>query len=217
MTLLEKLRCLFTFGQGVALPLPEITSDTTPLILFKEWFNDAKKSGVLLPEAMSVSSCSSDGQPSSRMVLLKNFDEQGFVFFTNYGSRKSNELSENNKVALLFHWNVLQRQIRIEGTVEKVTPEESANYFHSRDRGSQIGAWASKQSQKLSHDNELKERMGNFNNKYNQGEVPYPEFWGGWRIKPTYVEFWQGRASRLHDRVCFEKKDDIWQNFKLHP
>jgi pyridoxamine 5'-phosphate oxidase len=217
MTLLEKLRCLFTFGQGVALPLPEISSDSTPLALFTQWFNDANKSGILLPEAMSVSSCSSDGQPSSRMVLLKHFDEQGFVFFTNYGSRKSNELVENNKVALLFHWNVLQRQIRIEGTVEKVTPQESADYFHSRDRGSQIGAWASKQSQKLTHDNELKERMVNLTDKYAKGEVPHPEFWGGWRVKPTYIEFWQGRASRLHDRVCFEKKDEAWQNFKLHP
>jgi len=217
MTLLEKLRCLFTFGQGVALPLPEIPSDSTPSALFTQWFNDANKSGVLLPEAMSVSSCSSDGQPSSRMVLLKHFDEQGFVFFTNYGSRKSHELVENNKVALLFHWNVLQRQIRIEGTVEKVTPQESADYFHSRDRGSQIGAWASKQSKKLTHDNELKERMAHFNDKHAQGEVPHPEFWGGWRIKPTYIEFWQGRANRLHDRVCFEKKDDAWKNFKLHP
>ena len=217
MTLLEKLRCLFTFGQEVALPLPEISSDSTPLALFTQWFNDANKSGVLLPEAMSVSSCNSDGQPSSRMVLLKHFDEQGFVFFTNYSSRKSHELAENNKVALLFHWNVLQRQIRIEGTVEKVTAKESADYFHSRDRGSQIGAWASKQSKKLTHDNELKERMEAFKDKYVQGEVPYPEFWGGWRIKPTYIEFWQGRASRLHDRVCFEKKDDVWQNFKLHP
>ncbi|MDX2368167.1 MAG: pyridoxamine 5'-phosphate oxidase [Colwellia sp.] len=217
MTLLEKLRCLFTFGQGVALPLPDISSESTPLTLFTQWFDDANKSGILLPEAMSVSSCSSNGQPSSRMVLLKNFDEQGFVFFTNYGSRKSNELVENNKVALLFHWNVLQRQIRIEGTVEKVTPQESADYFHSRDKGSQIGAWASKQSQKLTHDNELKDRMANFNDKYAQGEVPHPEFWGGWRVKPTYIEFWQGRASRLHDRVCFEKKDEAWQNFKLHP
>ncbi|PHR84405.1 MAG: pyridoxamine 5'-phosphate oxidase [Colwellia sp.] len=217
MTLLEKLRCLFTFGQGVVLPLPEITPDSTPLALFTQWFNDASKSGILLPEAMSVSSCSGDGQPSSRMVLLKNFDEQGFVFFTNYGSRKSHELKENNKVALLFHWNVLQRQIRIEGTVEKVTAQESAAYFHSRDRGSQVGAWASKQSQKLTHDNELKERMTHFNDKYAQGEVPHPEFWGGWRVKPTNIEFWQGRASRLHDRICFEKKDDAWHNFKLHP
>jgi pyridoxamine 5'-phosphate oxidase len=216
MTLLEKLRCLFTFGQGVALPSPEIPSDSAPLALFTQWFNDANKSGILLPEAMSVSSCQ-NGQPSSRMVLLKQFDERGFVFFTNYGSRKSNELAENNKVALLFHWNVLQRQIRIEGTVEKVTSQESANYFHSRDRGSQIGAWASKQSQKLVNDNELKERMENYSEKYAEGEVPYPEFWGGWRVKPSYIEFWQGRASRLHDRVCFEKTDDVWQNFKLHP
>jgi pyridoxamine 5'-phosphate oxidase len=216
MTLLEKLRCLFTFGQGVALPSPEIPSDSAPLALFIQWFNDANKSGILLPEAMSVSSCQ-NGQPSSRMVLLKQFDERGFVFFTNYGSRKSNELAENNKVALLFHWNVLQRQIRIEGTVEKVTSQESANYFHSRDRGSQIGAWASKQSQKLVNDNELKERMENYSEKYAEGEVPHPEFWGGWRVKPSYIEFWQGRASRLHDRVCFEKTDDVWQNFKLHP
>jgi len=217
MTLLEKLRCLFTFGQGVALPLPEISPDATPLPLFKQWFEDANNSGILLPEAMSVSSCSNDGQPSSRMVLLKDVDEQGFVFYTNYGSRKSQELAENSKVALLFHWNVLQRQIRIEGTVEKVSAQQSAAYFHSRDRGSQIGAWASKQSQQLSHEQELTERMRHYSDKYSQGEVPHPEFWGGWRVKPTYIEFWQGRASRLHDRVCFEKQADDWQNFKLHP
>jgi len=217
MTLLEKLRCLFTFGQGVALPLPEISPDATPLPLFKQWFEDANNSGILLPEAMSVSSCSNDGQPSSRMVLLKDVDEQGFVFYTNYGSRKSQELAENSKVALLFHWNVLQRQIRIEGTVEKVSAQQSADYFHSRDRGSQIGAWASKQSQQLSHEQELTERMRHYSDKYSQGEVPHPEFWGGWRVKPTYIEFWQGRASRLHDRVCFEKQADDWQNFKLHP
>lgn len=217
MTLFEKLRCLFTFGQGVALPLPEIPANATPLPLFKQWFEDANKSGILLPEAMSVSSCSIDGQPSSRMVLLKDFDEDGFVFYTNYGSRKSHELSENSKVSLLFHWNVLQRQIRIEGTVEKVSQQESANYFHSRDRGSQVGAWASKQSKKLDYNNELKERMAHFSEKYNSGEVPHPEFWGGWRVKPSYIEFWQGRANRLHDRVCFEKQESDWVNFKLHP
>ncbi|MCI2284678.1 pyridoxamine 5'-phosphate oxidase [Colwellia sp. MSW7] len=217
MTLFEKLRCLLTFGQGVALPLPEIPSHSSPFPLFKQWFEEANKSGILLPEAMSVSSCSSQGHPSSRMVLLKKFDEQGFVFFTNYGSRKSHELSENNNVALLFHWNVLQRQIRIEGTVEKVSQQESADYFHSRDRGSQVGAWASKQSQKLSHDSELKDRMAKLSQQYAEGEVPHPDFWGGWRVKPTYIEFWQGRASRLHDRVCFEKQADDWTHFKLHP
>ncbi|MBU2923289.1 pyridoxamine 5'-phosphate oxidase [Colwellia sp. 4_MG-2023] len=217
MTLFEKLRCLLTFGQGVALPLPEIPTNSTPFPLFKQWFEDANKSGILLPEAVSVSTCGHNGQPSSRMVLLKKFDEQGFVFFTNYGSRKSQELNENDKVALLFHWNVLQRQIRIEGTVEKVSTQESADYFHSRDRGSQVGAWASKQSQKLTDDDELKKRMAIFSDKYATGEVPHPEFWGGWRVKPTYIEFWQGRSNRLHDRVCFEKQNNEWVNFKLHP
>lgn len=217
MTLFEKLRCLFTFGQGVALPLPELSSNTTPDQLFEQWFADASKSGILLPEAMSVSSCNSYGQPSSRMVLLKDYDEEGFVFFTNYESRKSHELTENNKVALLFHWNVLQRQIRIEGTVEKVSTQESADYFHSRDRGSQVGAWASKQSQKLKYDDELKERMSHYQDKFSEGEVPHPEFWGGWRVKPHAIEFWQGRANRLHDRLCFEKEDNAWLNHKLNP
>jgi pyridoxamine 5'-phosphate oxidase len=217
MTLFEKLRCLFTFGQGVALPLPDISPNTTPTELFEQWFSDASKSGILLPEAMSVSSCSNDGQPSSRMVLLKDYSEDGFVFFTNYGSRKSTELDNNSKVALLFHWNVLQRQVRIEGTVEKITAQESADYFHSRDRGSQVGAWASKQSQKLKHDNELKERMSHYQEKFSQGEVPHPEFWGGWRVKPHAIEFWQGRGNRLHDRVCFEKENNAWSQHKLHP
>jgi len=222
MTFLEKLRCLLTFGQGVALPLPEISENQDPFELFNLWFTEANKAGILLPEAMSVSSCGSDGQPSSRMVLLKEFDQQGFVFYTNYASKKSRQFSENNKVALLLHWNVLQRQVRIEGTIEKVSREQSANYFHSRDRGSQIGAWASKQSHKLKHDNELKERVAHFNKLYPQGEVPHPEFWGGWRVKPHYIEFWQGRASRLHDRICFEKSSDKndkdhWQQFKLNP
>ena len=217
MTLLEKLRCLFTFGQGVALPLPELNAQTSPNNLFTQWFDDANKSGILLPEAMSVSSVDNNGQPSSRMVLLKEFNEDGFVFYTNYGSRKSQELAENSKVALLFHWNVLQRQIRIEGTVEKVSKAQSENYFHSRDRGSQIGAWASKQSSQLQQDNELKEQFEHYQALYNNKDVPLPEFWGGWRVKPHYIEFWQGRASRLHDRLCFEKQQDKWQHFKLHP
>lgn len=217
MTFLEKLRCLFTFGQGVALPLPPISDSTQPLELFEQWFNDANKAGILLPESMSVSSCNKDGQPSSRMVLLKSFDQDGFVFYTNYGSRKSQELEENDKVALLFHWNVLQRQIRIEGIVEKVSTEQSAQYFHSRDRGSQIGAWASKQSQKLANNNEVSERFKSFKDKFGSEEIPYPEFWGGWRVKPHAIEFWQGRASRLHDRICFDKDNDKWQQFKRHP
>lgn len=219
MTLYEKLRCLFTFGQGVALPLPEISADSDPFELFQQWFDDANKSGILLPESMSISTVNDNGQPSSRMVLLKEFDQDGFVFYTNFGSRKSQELDANSNIALLFHWNVLQRQIRIEGTVERVSSEQSERYFHSRDRGSQIGAWASKQSNKMQTATELKEREQYFKEKFAGKEVPLPEFWGGWRVKPRYIEFWQGRASRLHDRICFEKSEDTsaWQQFKLHP
>lgn len=217
MTLFEKLRCLFTFGQGVALPLPPIDENADPFSLFTLWFDDANKSGVLLPEAMSVSSVSQDGQPSCRMVLLKEFNQDGFIFYTNYSSRKSQELNKNDKIALLFHWNVLQRQIRIEGCVEKVSAEQSAKYFHSRDRGSQIGAWASKQSSEIQTDTELADSVTYYTKKFAGKAVPLPEFWGGWRIKPNYIEFWQGRASRLHDRVCFKQHNNQWQNFKLQP
>ena len=227
MTLFEKLRCLFTFGQGVALPLPDISSKTNPIQLFDQWFNDANKSGILLAESMSVSSCDQSGQPSSRMVLLKEFDEDGFVFYTNYASRKSQDLAENNKIALLFHWGVLQRQIRIEGIVEKVTHEQSEKYFHSRDRGSQIGAWASKQSSLLANKEELKKQEAYYTEKFAGQVIPLPEFWGGWRIKPHYMEFWQGRANRLHDRICFElsqthseletAKKSLWRQFNLNP
>jgi pyridoxamine 5'-phosphate oxidase len=218
MTFLEKLRCLFTFGQGVALPLPNIDTNTTPDKLFSLWFEDANKAGILLPEAMSISTCDKNLQPSSRMVLMKQFNENGFVFYTNYHSRKSQLLETNNKISALFHWNVLQRQVRIEGTVEKTSAKQSADYFHSRDRGSQIGAWASKQSHRPVDDNELKQRVAYYTEKFkNEAVIPYPEFWGGWQIKPHYIEFWQGRASRLHDRICFEKQDEKWQVFKLNP
>ncbi|WP_077340781.1 pyridoxamine 5'-phosphate oxidase [Pseudocolwellia agarivorans] len=218
MNLLEKLKCLLTFGQGVALPLPDISSETDPLALFEQWFNDAQKSGILLPESMSISTCDTNGQPRSRMVLLKEYNTDGFVFYTNYGSSKSQELEANNKISLLFHWNVLQRQIRIEGEVSKTSAEQSKRYFHSRDRGSQIGAWASKQSTKLTSSGELKEREAYYKKKFaGLAEIPYPEFWGGWNVKPTYIEFWQGRASRLHDRICFEKHNNKWTHFKRHP
>ena len=218
MTLFEKIRCLLTFGQGVTLPLPEIVNESAPFPLFEQWFNDANKAGILLPESMSVSTCDASGQPSSRMVLLKSFDESGFVFYTNYGSRKSQNLLDNNKVALLFHWGVLQRQVRIEGVVEKMSAEDSAAYFHSRDRGSQIGAWASKQSTQLEHPDELKERFAHFKTKFaHKDQIPYPEFWGGWRVKPNTIEFWQGRASRLHDRVYFKRQGSDWEHQKLHP
>lgn len=219
MTFLEKLRCLFSFGQGVALPLPHIDMNTQPITLFTQWFNEANKAGILLAEAMSVSTCGDDGQPKSRMVLLKAFNEDGFVFYTNYASDKSQQLAQNQKIALLFHWGVLQRQVRIEGEVEKVDKATSEAYFHSRDRGSQIGAWASKQSATQRSETTLQEAVTFYENKFKGKEVPLPDFWGGWRIKPNYYEFWQGRASRLHDRLCFEKQPDTgkFHHYKRNP
>lgn len=221
MTFLEKLRCLFSFGQGVALPLPDITPNTLPIELFEQWFNDAKKAGILLAESMSVSTCGSDGQPKSRMVLLKEFNANGFIFYTNFNSDKSSQLNENNKIALLFHWGVLQRQVRIEGIIEKVDHNTAQAYFHSRDRGSQIGAWASKQSKAQESADELEKAVKYYEEKFKNKTVPLPEFWGGWRVKPHYFEFWQGRANRLHDRLCFEKNINNstapWKNFKRNP
>lgn len=218
MNFIEKLRCLFSFGQGVALPLPQIDENTQPTQLFEQWFKDAKKSGILLPEAVSVATVDESGQPKSRMVLLKEYNEDGFIFYTNYGSDKSKQLEQNQKIALLFHWSVLQRQVRIEGEVELVDKKTSEAYFKSRDRGSQIGAWASKQSQEPASDNELQEQVKYYENKFKGQEVPLPDFWGGWRVKPNYFEFWQGRASRLHDRLCFEKAENNgWKLFKRNP
>ena len=132
-------------------------------------------------------------------------------------SDKSQQLEENSKIAILFHWAVLQRQVRIEGTVSKVSKEQSEAYFHSRDRSSQIGAWASKQSQVFSQENELKDRVKRYEEKFKGQEVPLPEFWGGWQVKPNYFEFWQGRASRLHDRLCFKASEQGWDILKRHP
>lgn len=218
MNFFEKLRCLLSFGQGVALPLPKINENTHPNDLFKQWFNDANKAGILLPEAMSIATCGSDGQPHTRMVLLKEHNPDGFVFYTNYNSDKSAQLQQNQKIALLFHWSVLQRQIRIEGTVEKIDQTTSAKYFRTRDRGSQIGAWASKQSKKITTEGELAAQVKYYEEKFQGQEVPLPDFWGGWLVKPSYFEFWQGRASRLHDRLCFElNEQNHWQHFKRHP
>jgi pyridoxamine 5'-phosphate oxidase len=217
MQLIDFLRRTFSFSKGVVLGMPEDAEQRDPFDLFGEWFKAADEAGLLMPEAMALSSANTNGKPSSRMVLMKSFDQDGFVFFTNYGSRKASELDTNPQAALLFHWTQLQRQVRIEGPIERVSEEESRDYFTTRARGSQLGAWASKQSQPLSDRHELEQREKEMAERFDGEDVPLPEFWGGYRLRPDYLEFWQGRANRLHDRVCFERAGDGWETLRRFP
>ncbi|RBW47893.1 pyridoxamine 5'-phosphate oxidase [Psychromonas sp. B3M02] len=217
MSLLSKLRCAFTLGQGVLIENKALTTTNDPIQFFNDWLKEAESTGVVLPESMSVSTCSPQGRPSSRMVLLKEVDQQGFVFFTNYGSRKAGELDANPFAALLFHWNILQRQVRIEGRIERVSHAESEAYFHSRGRGSQIGAWASKQSQVLDERQTLVDSVKYYEDKFSGQTVPLPDFWGGYRVIPEKIEFWQGKADRLHDRFTYTKSGQEWVINRLNP
>lgn len=210
------LRRLLTMGRGVVAGMPEDAEQRDPLQLFGDWFADAENSGLLMPEAMTLATATGEGRPSARMVLMKDYDEDGFVFFTNYGSRKAVELESNPYAALLFHWSALQRQVRIEGSVSRVTQEESREYFNSRHRGSRIGAWASRQSDELPGRTVLEQRVRDYEQKFSS-DVPLPSFWGGYRLKPATFEFWQGRVSRLHDRVRFERRDIGWKASRMYP
>ncbi|MDN2662031.1 pyridoxamine 5'-phosphate oxidase [Psychromonas sp. 14N.309.X.WAT.B.A12] len=217
MSLLSKLRCAFTLGQGVLIENKALITTKDPIQFFNTWLKEAEDTGVVLPESMSVSTCTVEGRPSSRMVLLKEVDQEGFVFFTNYGSRKAGELEENPFAALLFHWNILQRQVRIEGKIERVSHAESEAYFHSRGRGSQIGAWASKQSQVLDERQTLVDSVKYYEEKFAGQTVPLPDFWGGYRVIPEKIEFWQGKADRLHDRFTYTKSGQDWIINRLNP
>jgi pyridoxamine 5'-phosphate oxidase len=198
-----------------SLPAPGDTRD--PLHTFREWYADAERAGLFLPDAACLSTATLDGAPSSRMVLLKAVDDRGFVFFTNYESRKGAELAVNPRVALVFHWAILQRQVRVEGSVARLTADESDAYFQSRPRGSRIGAWASRQSAPLTARTELEGRVREHERRFATGNVPLPPFWGGFRLTPLRIEFWQGRTDRLHDRLRFERDGERWRAVRLYP
>ncbi|MBT3449164.1 MAG: pyridoxamine 5'-phosphate oxidase [Bacteroidetes Order II. Incertae sedis bacterium] len=217
MSIFRSIKAVWTSGSGIAQGLTDASADKDPIDLFDDWFEDAKKSGLYLPEAMNLATSTAEGKPSARMVLLKHADQDGFVFYTNYKSRKSGELIGNPFAALLFHWPILQRQVRVEGAVEKVSREESEAYFHSRARGSQIGAWASDQSSELSTRSDLKKRVDDFERQFKDQEVPLPDKWGGFRVIPNRIEFWQGRPFRLHDRLIFEADAQSWKTHRLYP
>ena len=199
---------------------PELDPSTVladPIEQFHVWFENAVSASQPEPEAMSLATSSEEGRLSLRIVLLKSCDERGFTFFTNYQSRKSSELRDSAWVALTFFWQTLHRQVRIEGRVSRVSADESAEYFATRPRGSQIGAWASPQSQEIPSREELMQRFAEIERRFEGEQVPCPPFWGGFRVDPVAIEFWQGRESRLHDRVLYSRENGEWRISRLAP
>lgn len=191
---------------------------TDPIALFAEWFDAAARGGIDKPHAMTLATVGAGAQPAARVVLLSSFDERGFVFHTNYESAKGRELSANSRVALVFWWDPLGRQVRVEGRAEKTSPAESDAYFARRPRGSQLGAWASDQSRIIESRAALEHRMHTLEREYEGKPVPRPPHWGGYRVTPTALEFWENRENRLHERVRFERRPEGgWRRVLLAP
>lgn len=188
-----------------------------PILQFQCWYEEAIGQDLPEPNAMSLATVDTEGQPYLRTVLLKLYDRQGFVFFTNYESRKSQQIGDNPRVALLFPWVALARQVHITGTARRISTAESFKYFSTRPRGSQIGAWASPQSRVITSRSLLEQQVAEMHRRFGKGEIPLPDFWGGYRVKPTEIEFWQGRDSRLHDRFRYRRSATAWEIERLAP
>jgi pyridoxamine 5'-phosphate oxidase len=188
-----------------------------PIARFHEWFEAARAAGVAFPETMTLATASADGAPSARMVLLKGADADGFIFFTGYESRKGQELAANPRAALVLYWQAVGRQVRVEGPVERVPEAESAEYWATRPRGSRLAAWTSRQSRPLSGRDELEARYAEMESEYEGRDVPLPPHWGGFRVRPEAIEFWEHRDDRLHDRVRYTRGRDGWASERLWP
>ena len=189
----------------------------TPFALFAKWFSEAKVSEPSLAEAMTLATADKNGMPSARMVLLKSYGEDGFVFYTNFESQKGLELSENPKAALVFHWKSLKRQVRLSGSVNPVSVEEADIYFSSRPRGAQIGAWASEQSRHMTSQFELEKRVAKFTAKFGVSKIPRPSYWSGFCVVPDTIEFWEERPLRLNRRILYRLEKDEWSTSQLFP
>ncbi len=196
--------------------LTEADAGDDPIALFRKWFEAALSAQLPEPNAMALATVSPDGQPSNRIVLLKGIDH-GLTFFTNYESRKSREIQSNPRVAVVFLWDELERQVRIEGVIEKVTEKESDDYYHSRPLGSRLGAWASVQSEVITGREVLERHQAELLARHPDGNIPRPPHWGGYRLLPSAFEFWQGRPSRLHDRIRFQRQAETWIRERLSP
>ncbi len=189
-----------------------------PIPFFQQWFDEADKAKVNEVNAMTLATVDENARPHARIVLLKGIDHRGFTFFTNYQSNKGRQIGVNPNAALVFFWPELERQVRVEGQIEQVSPQESDEYYLVRPRGSRLGAWASPQSSVIESRKVLEEREAQFVADFEGKDIPRPEHWGGYRLKPNRIEFWQGRPSRLHDRICFElQADGTWRKFRLAP
>ena len=211
MDSIAQLRKNYTFGQ-----LSETDVPGNPLPLFKLWFDQAVRAECPEPNSMTLATADKDGNPSARIVLLKGADQDGFTFFTNYESQKGKDLEVRPQAALLFHWHELERQVRIQGLVERVSVAESDEYFHSRPSASRIGAWASPQSSAIPNREFLEEAEKRFKAEFGDAP-PRPQHWGGYRLRPTEMEFWQGRPSRLHDRIHYKLDESTWRVNRLAP
>ncbi len=198
--------------------LDEAHAGNDPLVFFHKWFSEARDAQAEEVNAMTLATVDAEGKPHARIVLLKALDEQGFVFFTNYDSAKGAQIAENIHTALVFFWKELERQVRVEGIIEKVTAAESDAYFQSRPEGSRLGAWASPQSREIADRRILDENYTRYAQQF-KANIPRPPHWGGYRIIPSYIEFWQGRSSRMHDRICFSRNTGIeaWTKSRLAP
>ena len=197
--------------------LSENDVDSNPILQFKKWFQNAVSSQLYEPNVMTLATSDRFGKPTARIVLLKGIDEDGFVFYTNYESKKGRDLVENPQAALVFFWPELERQVRIEGVVSKVSEQTSSEYFHSRPIGSQIGAMASPQSKVISDRKSLERKVEQLTTQYADQEIPRPLHWGGYLVEPTHIEFWQGRPSRLHDRIVYDLVEGSWIINRLAP